>query len=206
MVEGAALRMQMVLVILGAFVAVPTAWGQEAAVRLRATITEVDGRTLSLETREGQAVTVELAPDATISAVVPADLASVQPGSYIGTAAVPTAEGGLQAQEVLVFPESMRGAGEGHYPWDLTPESTMTNANVEAVVAGVEGRRLTLTYKGGERTVLVPENVPVVTLEPGDMDLLRPGNHVFLSARKQPDGNYSAARIAVGKEGLVPPM
>ena len=112
----------------------------------------------------------------------------------------------LKAQEVLIFPEAMRGVGEGHRAWDLTPDSTMTNATVEATVSDVAGRVLTLTYKDGRQELLVPPGTPVVTLAPGDASLLKPGNHVFLSATRQPDGSLTASRITVGKDGLVPPM
>jgi hypothetical protein len=147
-----------------------------------------------------------LTPQATVSAVIPADIGAIREGTFIGTAASPGPDGQLQAHEVLIFPETMRGTGEGHYPWDLAPGSTMTNATVSAVVSGVSGRALTLTYKGQQGTVVVPPDAPIVTLAPGDDSLLKPGNHVFLSARRQPDGAYTAERIAVGKDGLVPPM
>jgi hypothetical protein len=115
-------------------------------------------------------------------------------------------DGRLKAQELLIFPEAMRGVGEGHRAWDLTPDSTMTNATVEAVVSDAAGRVLTLTYKGGQQELLVPPGTPIVTLESGDASLLRAGNHVFLSATRESDGGLSASRITVGKDGLVPPM
>ena len=138
--------------------------------------------------------------------MIPADLAAAGTGSFIGTAAVPQADGTLKAQEVVIFPESMRGVGEGHRAWDLTPDSTMTNATVEAAVAGAAGRELSLTYKGGEKKLVVPPGTPIVTLAPGDASLLKAGNHVFLSATQGADGIVTASRITVGKDGLVPPM
>lgn len=116
--------------------------------RIRGTIEAVHGAALTIATREGPTVEVTLAPDARIAALVPADLGAAGTGSFIGTAAVPQADGTLKAQEVLIFPEAMRGVGEGHRAWDLTPDSTMTNATVEATVAGASGRELSLTYKG----------------------------------------------------------
>ena len=190
----------------GGLLAGRLATAQETPVRLRAAIERVEGRQLTLESRDGQKLALTLTPEATITAVVPADLSAIREGTYIGTAASPGPDGRLQALEVLIFPETMRGTGEGHYPWDLTPGSTMTNATVSAVVTEVNGRALTLAYKGEQGTVLVPPGTPIVALEPGDASLLKPGNHVFLSARKQPDGAFTAERIAVGKDGLVPPM
>lgn len=107
---------------------------------------------------------------------------------------------------MVIFPEALRGVGEGHRAWDLTPDSTMTNATVEAVVAGAAGRELALSYQGGQKRLVVPPGTPIVTLEPGDASLLEAGNHVFLSAEAGADGSLTAARITVGKDGLVPPM
>ena len=171
--------------------------------RIRGTIEQVHGSVLTITTREGPTVELTLAPDARIAALVPAELSSAGTGSFIGTAAVPQGDGTLRAQEVLIFPEAMRGVGEGHRAWDLTPDSTMTNATVEATVAGAAGRELTLAYKGGQKQLVV---TPIVTLQPGDASLLKAGNHVFLSAETGADGALTAARITVGKDGLVPPM
>ncbi len=153
-----------------------------------------------------------LTPDAKIAAMVPADLADAGAGSFIGTAAVPQPDGRLKAQEVLIFPEAMRGVGEGHRAWDLTPDSTMTNATVEAAVTDVAGRVLTLTYKDGRQELLVPPGTPIVTLAPGDASLLKAGNHVFLgatpAARRQPDrvahhgGQGWAGAADVGRKPL----
>jgi hypothetical protein len=150
---------------------------------------------------------VELAPEAKVLAVVPAELGAIAAGTFVGTAAVPRPDGRLMSLEVVVFPEAMRGTGEGHYGWDLAPETTMTNATVYAAEATTDARALTLRYPEGERTVVVPPQVPVVSLEPGDASLLRPGGHVFMpSAARRPDGTLSSDVVAVGKDGLVPPM
>src|SRR3954470_22140741 len=178
----------------------------EPTTRVRGVIEQADGPVLTIATREGSSVQLTLTPDTTITALIPADLAAAGKGSFIGTAAVPQPDGRLKAQEVLIFPEAMRGVGEGHRAWDLTPDSTMTNATVEAAVSDVAGRVLTLTYKDGQQELVVPPDTPVVTLAPGDASLLKPGNHVFLSATQQPGGGLTASRITVGKDGLVPPM
>ena len=178
----------------------------EPTTRVRGVIEQADGPVLTIATREGPSVQLTLTPDANITALIPADLAAAGKGSFIGTAAVPQPDGRLKAQEVLIFPEAMRGVGEGHRTWDLTPDSTMTNATVEAAVSDVAGRVLTLTYKDGQQELVVPPGTPVVTIAPGDTSLLKPGNHVFLSATQQPGGGLTASRITVGKDGLVPPM
>lgn len=151
-------------------------------------------------------MTLTLTDDAKISAVLPADLQSIAPGSYIGAAATPEDNGRLLAQEIVIFPPSMKGVGEGHRPWDLTPDSTMTNGTVDATVGDVTARVLTLEYKDGQKELEVPPGIPIVTLAPGDAGLLVPGAWVFLTAKKADDGVLTTDRVAVGKDGLKPPM
>ena len=134
-----------------------------------------------------------------------AALADIKPGTYVGIAALPQAGGVLRAVEVLVFPEAMRGTAEGHGPWGLLPESTMTNATVAESVERVEGHTLTLKYKDGERTITVPPETPIVTLAPGDRSELKPGAAVFTPVTRQPDGSLQASRVIVGRE-VAPPM
>ena len=134
-------------------------------------------------------------------------LSAIAPGTYIGTAATPTADGTLTAQEVLLFPEAARGTGEGHRPWDLSANSTMTNANVDAVVTGAAGNVLTLKYKDGSVKVVVPPGTPLVTMVPGARDDLKPGQTVFVgAATRAADGALSTRRVTVSKDGVVPPM
>ena len=116
------------------------------------------------------------------------------------------ADGTQRAIEVLLFPEARRGSGEGHYPWDVQPGSMMTNATVADVVTVDQARRMTLKYKDGEKTIVVPADAPIVTFEPGDRAMLKPGAHVMFGAAKQPDGSLTASGVSVGKDGLVPPM
>lgn len=181
-----------------------TAQAQDA-VRLRATIDAVDGDSLSLTTRAGDKVVVSLAPDLIVIALVPIKLEDIKPGSFIGSAAMPQPDGTLRALEVHLFPESMRGAGEGHRPFDLQPTSTMTNGTVGAVTGNV-GRTLKVTYKGGEQTIVVPPDTPVVTYEPGSRAMLVANAHIILFGQRASDGTVTAKRISVGKDGLVPPM
>ncbi len=173
---------------------------------IRGTVAAVDASAVTVRTREGAVVKVALPAKYRISGLAKASLAGVAKGTYIGTAAMPGPDGILVAQELLIFPDRMRGVGEGHRPWDLTPGSTMTNATVDIVVEQVKGRVLTLSYKGERKQVLVPPEAPVVTIVKASRDELKPGANVFVVARKSPGGGLSAVRIAIGKDGLVPPM
>lgn len=177
----------------------------QTARRVRGTVEALDGQVLSVRTREGEQARIQLAPNYTVALVVPARIEDARAGTYIGTAAVGPRDR-LRALEVLIFPEAMRGAGEGHYPWDLVPESTMTNAAVEAESAGTDGRTLTLVAKGERLTVAVPPDAPVVTFAPGTPALLVPGAKVFIGTQQAADGTLTAARVAVGKDGMTPPM
>ena len=174
-------------------------------VRVRATIESVRDGTVTLTSRSGEKLTAALTGATSVVAIVSIRLEDIKPGSFIGSAAVPQADGTQRALEVHVFPETMRGTGEGHRPFDLQPGSTMTNGTVGAVTGSV-GRTLTVAYHGGEKTIVVPENAPVVTYEPGTRDLLVAGAHVILMGTQTEDGKITATRIAVGKNGLVPPM
>lgn len=190
-----------------------------AAVRVRGQVTAAEGRLLTVRTREGATERVELAPEGRVLAVAPSGLGAIEAGTYVGTAAVPGSDGRLTALEVLVFPDAMRGANEGHFAWDLAPESTMTNATVATTTLAAEvdgaagaaggdgGRVLTLRYPGGERTVVVSPEAPVVAPGPGEPELLRPGSHVFVpGATRRTDGVLTAGAVVVGRDGLVPPM
>jgi hypothetical protein len=181
-------------------------------VRLRGTLVRADAATLTVKERGGEVVTLTRAPNMPISEVYPIKLSAIAPGSYIGTAALPQPDGTQRALEVVVFPEAARGTAEGHFPWDLMPESTMTNATVSgkssapASVPG--GQKLVLQYKGGEKTVIVPRNVPVVSFKPGNQDeqaLLVPGAKVLVNAQMK-DGAPTALRVNVGRNGFAPPM
>jgi hypothetical protein len=183
-----------------------TAHAQTATpTRVRGTIKSVGPQDIHIVTRGGEPMTLRLPPDVQIAALVPIPIDAIKPGSFIGTAAVPQKDGTLRALEVHVFPESMRGTGEGHRPFDLGPDSTMTNGTVGDVVVS-EGRTLKVTYKGGEKTIFVPPEVPIVTYEPGDRSMLVIGAHVIIFANDTPGADLTATRISVGKNGLVPPM
>lgn len=197
--------------------ALPLALAQTPApasptLRLRATIEKVDATSLTVKERSGEVITLVRPAAMDVSEVYPLALADIKPGSYIGTAAMPQADGSQLALEVVVFPEAARGTGEGHRPWDLQPESTMTNATVAALTVAPSsvpgGQKLTLRYKDGEKTVIVPPNVPVVSFKPGKADenaLLVPGAKVMITAQEQ-GGKPTALRVIVGRNGFAPPM
>jgi Domain of unknown function (DUF5666) len=198
------LRLVVVLALLFAFDAsVVTA---QTPSRIRGVVEKVDDQSVTVKSRDGQTLAVKLNPNWGVVAVSKAALADIKQGTFVGVAALRQADGSFKAQEVVVFPEAMRGTGEGHYAWDLTPESTMTNATVDAIVSQVNGPQLTLKYKDGEAKITVPADAPIVTLGPGDKVLLAPGAAVFVPAQRAADGSLSAGRVLVGKDGLVPPM
>jgi hypothetical protein len=174
-------------------------------VRLRGVIESVEPGSITLRERLGELITLVAPDNLSMNEVVPIALTDIKPGSFIGTAAMQLPDGTLEALEVLVFPESARGSNEGHYPWDLQPQSTMTNATVADLATVPQGRKLTLKYKTGEKVVIVPENVPVVTFAPGDKSLVIPGAKVIITATER-DGKPTALRLLVGRNGFTPPM
>jgi hypothetical protein len=185
---------------------VGTADAQQPA-RVRGTIEKVDGNTLLVKTREGTDVTVKLTDNAQVNGVAPAKLADIRQNSFVGITAMPQPDGTQKAIEVHIFPEARRGAGEGHRPWDLVPQSTMTNANVETLVSGVDGPMLTMKYKDGEKKIMVPNNAVIVEFVGGSRADLKPGAKIFVAAgTKQADGSIETSGVNVGKDGITPPM
>src|ERR1700731_1445737 len=170
--------------------------------RIRGEIVSLDGDVMKVHRRSGDTVSIEVKPALGVSTVKPMQLADIKPGSFIGTAATTGTDGKLTATEVVVFPESARGTGEGHYAWDLGPNSTMTNANVDTVVQGTSGRDLKLSYKGGNDVVTVPPNVPIVTFTPAARADLIPGKKVFVVATPASQGVFVAQRVVVEKDGV----
>ena len=186
----------------------PLAWAQESPpVRVRGTVERVEGQTIVVKARDGAELKVVLADNAMVVGIVKASMSDIKQGSFVGVTGMPQPDGSQRALEVHIFPESMRGTGEGHRPWDLQPQSTMTNANVEQTVAGIDGQTLTMKYKDGEKKIIVPPDTPIVTYAPGDKADLKPGTKVFIAAAtKRRDGTLQAPRVNYGKDGLTPPM
>ena len=175
-------------------------------VRLRGTVERIDRTNLTVKTNTGQSMNVKLADNFVVIGIAKARLADIGSGKFIGTTTIGERDGALVALEVHIFPENMRGTGEGHYDWDLRPNSKMTNANVANVTSMGKDRVLTVQYKGGEKKVLVPETAAIVSFTPVDRSELKPGGKVFVNAQRQPDGSLTAARVNVGLHGQVPPM
>ena len=174
--------------------------------RVRGTIEGVDGDVLAVKSRAGQDVKLHLTGDAKIVGIIKISLADIKVGSFIGTTTVPGPDGSQNAVEVHVFPEDMRGTGEGSRPYDLRPNSTMTNATVSESVAGNDGHTLLIKYKDGEKKVVVSPETPVVTYVPGDNSDLKAGAKIIAFVKQLPDGSFESNRVSVGRDGLTPPM
>jgi outer membrane lipoprotein SlyB len=185
-----------------------SAWAQNAdVVRVRGTIAGVDGQTLDVKARDGTPIKVKLADDVRILAVDRKSMADVKQGVFVGIVGMPQPDGTQKAVEIHIFPEAMRGSNEGHRPWDLMPNSTMTNANIESAVASADGQELVLKYKDGEKKFIVPANIEVVMFAPATAADLKPGEKVFVpGAKKMPDGTAVAGFVVVGRNGVDPPM
>ena len=195
------------LALAGFLAAAPLAAdAQPQPLRLRGTIEKADGNVLSLKSKDGAQHQLTLTDNAMIVAVVKASMAEVKEGTFLGSAAMPQPDGSQRALEVHIFPEQMRGTGEGHRPYAPVPNSTMTNgAAAGATVTGVDGGTMTVKYKGGEKKIVVPPNVPIVRYEIGGKADLKPGaKFTVLAATKKPDGTLEASRINVGRDGVEP--
>ena len=189
---------------------------------VRGDVASIEGNVLRVTSPSGEKTTVRLADDFRVSLRVPATLDDIKPQTYVGATSTPGPNGTLIASEVHIFPEARRGAGEGHHPMSTMPGSTMTNATVQRIAGRVprtktngtvseagaanSGRTLTLRYKGGEQTVFVSDKTPIVRTEPGNRDLLKPGAHVIVYAKRGTNGDLVAERVSVGANGSVPPV
>lgn len=186
--------------------------GGAPPARIRGTITAVNGNVLTVNTTSGSTARVTLTPDATVRVVVRQSLADIKPGSFVGVTSVEGSNGTAVAKEVHIFPpaQAAQKPGEGSRPWDLLPQSTMTNATVSAAtpgkVEGVDAQTITLTYPNGEKKIMVPSNTPIVTYAPADKSALTPGTKiVIIAAQKTADG-YSTTSVTAGRNGVDPPM
>jgi hypothetical protein len=201
-------RILSLLVLLAGASAVAGAQDMAPRTHVRGTIVSYAAGTLTV-TNAGSDTKIALAPNAMINLIVKADASALVSGAYIGTAAVAQPDGTLRAIEVHVFPPG-RKPGEGSHPYELGPNSSMTNATIDTIgvtqVDKVAGHQVVLKYEGGEKTIVIPPNTPIVTFAPGDLANLTPGAHVTIFAMKQPDGTLTAANVGVGKDGLIPPM
>jgi hypothetical protein len=177
-----------------------------APSRVRGTVEAVNGEMLTVKSRAGEEVKLHMTGDIRVVGIAKISLSDIKVGSFIGTTTVPGPDGGANAIEVHVFPEDMRGTGEGSRPFDLRPNSTMTNATVAETVVGNEGHMLTIKYKDGEKKVTVTPDTPVVTYVPADKSDLKAGAKVIAAMKKLADGSFETNRVSVGRDGLTPPM
>ena len=184
------------------------AWAQQApTVRIRGTIEVVDGPLLTIKTREGDDVKVKMTDNIAVTAIAKTSLSEIKQGSYIGVSGMPQPDGSQKAIAVHIFPEAMRGTAEGFRPWDLRPNSTMTNATVAETVAGVDGQTIQVKYKDGEKKVIVSPDTPIVAFVTGDKSEIKPGAKIIIfGAVKKDDGSLETARIGIGRDGITPPM
>jgi hypothetical protein len=180
----------------------------QSTTALRATVVSVaaDGASFTAQSRAGEPATVRLKPETRFIAVIPAALADVKAGAYVGVAAVPDGDSGLKALEVHIFPEAMRGAGEGFRPFDLAPKSSMTNGALSERVETVDGPKLTISYKGGSQIIRIDASTAIVAFAPGDKADLKPGAAVIARGVKAADGVIDAGAVLIGRNGLTPPM
>src|ERR1700676_4206353 len=188
------------------FALVCIAWpaSAEETVRIRGTIERVEGPVYVVKNRDGVELKLTVTDNPLFVAISPSTMADIKPGMFVGSAGMMQPDGAQKAIEVHIFPESMRGTGEGHYDWDLKPASKMTNGNVEQSVSGVDGPVLSVKYKDGEKKLVVTPETVVVSYVPGDKDEVTPGTKVFVAAKKQPDGSFQAPRITYGRNGAGP--
>jgi hypothetical protein len=183
-----------------------SAYADGTPVRVRGSVVSLDGSKLVVHAKDGKDVTVSLADNFAALAIVKSSMADIKQGTFIGTATVTQPDTTLRSVEVVVFPDSLRGTAEGHYPWDLGSSSMMTNATVANAVKAVDGQTVMVTYKGGEKKINIPADVPVVALVPASKDDIAPGAIVFVPTERQSDGSLHSGAVLFGKDGVIPPM
>jgi hypothetical protein len=190
---------------IAAALVVTSVQAQQKTVRVVGTIVGVDGPTIVVKPRgKGDEQRVTLTDKVGVFGVIPATLADIKPGAFIGVGAMPQADGSQKAIRVMIFAEVQRGTGEGHRPWSR-PGSTMTNATVDTTVAGVDGQVLRVTYKGGEQRIIVGPDSTINAYVVGERGELKPGANIAINAAEQkPDGSLSASRINVGRGNVIP--
>jgi hypothetical protein len=194
-----------VLVALFAFPALAQNPSQGTPTRVRGVVDKLDGQTLTVKSREGEVLTIALAPDVAVQTLVKKSLADIKPGDFVASTGIKDKDGKIHAIEVRIFPTATPDGGR-QFAWDLGPDSVMTNATVGTVTKAPEGMSLHVTFKGGESEYSVGPDVPVLANAPGDTSLLKPGAAVFVIALKNPDGRLTSSRIYAEKDGIKPPM
>ena len=179
---------------------------QGTPTRIRGTVEKLDGQALTVKSREGQELTITLAPNVTVAYLVKKSLGDIKAGDFVATTSSKGTDGKNHSVELRIFPDAMRGLGEGQYAWDLMPESLMTNATVAGITGAPQGQTLKVTYKGSESEIVVGPDTPIFGYGTGDTSLLKPGAAIFIVALKNPEGSLSASRVTAEKDGVKPPM
>ena len=195
-----------VAALLSAFVLASAIAQSPGPTRVRGTITALDGNTLSVKSREGQDLKIEIAPNATFAYMTAKNMSDIKQGTPLGATVVKNAEGKFVAREVHLFNPGRPIPGEGSRPWDAGPDSMMTNATVSAVVQATQGNEITLSYKGGEQQVIVPRGVPIVMAVDSDRSALVAGEYAYISVTAGADGKLTATRVQVSRDGVRPPQ
>lgn len=175
-------------------------------MRVRGTVEKLDGNMLTVKSRDGTDVSLEMTDKSAVRALQKKSLSDIKEGDYVASTGRPGPDGKLHAVEVRIFPEALRGAGEGQFPWDLTPDSVMTNATVTGITTMAKGGVLKVKYKGKESEYIVDPTTPVFAFAPGDRGLLKPGAYIVALAQKQPDGKIVVGNITAEANGIKPPM
>ena len=179
---------------------------QGTPTRIRGTVEKLDGQALTVKSREGQELTITLAPHVTVAYLVKKSLGDIKAGDFVATTSSKGTDGKNHSVELRIFPDAMRGLGEGQYAWDLMPDSLMTNATVAGITGAPQGQTLKVTYKGSESEIVVGPDTPIFGYGAGDTSLLKPGAAIFIVALKNPEGSLSASRVTAEKDGVKPPM
>ena len=178
----------------------------EPPLSVRGSIVKLQDHSITVKTRDGSLTTVMLAPDYRVNSLERKKLSDIHAGDFVGSTSVPGMDGKLHAVEVHIFPESLRGAGEGQYPWDSRPQSLMTNATVTGIAKAPQGELLSVHYKNGTAQVIVGPKTPIVAPVPATAGDLKRGKAVYIFARKNAAGELTARSITVEKNGVKPPM
>ena len=203
------MRSTYIAAVLIAFLAAP-ALAQTApsgtTMRVAGTVDKLDGNNLTVNMKDGPPVIVVLADNAAVFGVEKRTVADIKPGDYLASGGVKGSDGKIHAVEVRIFPETLRGTGEGQRPWDVKPEGVMTNATVGTVTQSPAGGVIHVKYKEGESEYTVGPEVPILAYVAGDRGLLKPGAAVFTVAQKKPDGTLTTGRVTAEKNGVKPPM
>jgi len=178
-----------------------------APVRVRGTVEKLDGQNLTVKSRDGQSLAIALAPNIIVSYLTKKSAGDIKTGDFVASTGIKGTDGKLHAIEVRIFPENLRGVGEGQYPWDLKPDSIMTNATVGTITKSPQGNVVKVSYKGSESEFTIDPDTPVYgTATDGDTSLLKPGVAVFVIAQKQDDGKMTSSRLYPEKDGIKPSM